>query len=57
MWIKATLRYSEFYSDNALTPKMSQEQMVENLIAAFERMGIAVKRDVEINVGEADDDK
>ena len=27
-----------------LTPEMSEEQMVENLIAAIERMGITVKR-------------
>jgi hypothetical protein len=40
-----------------LTPKISRELMLENLIAAFERMGITVKRGVETKVGDANDDK
>jgi hypothetical protein len=40
-----------------LTPEMSREQKVENLITAFERMGVTVKRDVETKLEETDLDK
>ena len=39
-----------------LTPEMSREQKVENVIAALERMGVSVKRNKEIGNGEKDDD-
>jgi hypothetical protein len=35
-----------------LTRDMSREEMLENLVAAFERMGIKVKRDRKINGGD-----
>ena len=35
-----------------LTRDMSHEEMLENLIAAFERMGIKVKRDVKTKGGD-----
>ena len=40
-----------------MTPKMSREQMHENLIAALGRMGITVKRDKETDIEEKNHDK
>ena len=39
-----------------LTPEMSEEQMLENLIATLERSGIEVKRDKKISKDEISHD-